>query len=322
MEVSEFLHMLDVKLKWHQEEGDLITDCRTQPINLDYKQKSGKNYVRGQTAEFVLYPTYDIGHYELVKRILNSNYRFAAILHDKDLKGDSEPIIKEGQYLLTCDDSSCKVPEDPVLPKYKKEHIHLIIFFENQRTNTAVAKEFNVDSDRVLVFGCLGHRLAYLTHAFNNFKHKYNIDDVCGIPYMLDKMHYSIENYTYSNIELYNTSLDLIDQLYQEGIEITYQNVGKLLKSHRLGEFYFKNNSKFIPVIQQYRRDYKDDLISKLQAGIVEAHQNESAARFELSNLRDNLRNDHHYKMLEDEIKSLQEKNDLLHKQINDLKKG
>ena len=189
--------MLEHMLKNNfDDENVLVTDSRELP-KPDYNDQAAKQRkrgssesARGKTAELVLYPTYDKGHLALIKSIIELGYQYSMILHNYDRAGEIELIFdqKAGEAdtysMISVDDMSSNVESDPLNPHFKKAHVHVVLYFDCQRTNTAVAREFGINPYLVKVWSSLGSRLGYQIHAFNNNKHQYNMEDICCTPYM------------------------------------------------------------------------------------------------------------------------------------------
>lgn len=105
---------------------------------------------RYYTIELILY-TDNKKHMKLLNDLCYQ-YNYAWILHDKD----------------TNDDGSLK-----------KEHIHLLIFFDNARWSNSILKEINIDNKNLIEFReNKANAIQYLIHSNNFNKYQYNISDI------------------------------------------------------------------------------------------------------------------------------------------------
>ena len=193
-------------MEFHEliEECDEIrrkTPTRTSVPNFNYRQGfyKGKTFVyyRHRTVELILYLDND-RHYEILKRINSMGYTYACILHDSDLldketeredvrngdnigenfdenelKGDDKETFDAGEIINTEE----TMTYDGI---HKKPHIHVILYFTNPRTNTAVAKTLGHDSNLTWVHSNLNSRLLYLTHRDHVDKYQYSPNRIVG----------------------------------------------------------------------------------------------------------------------------------------------
>ena len=99
----------------------------------------------------LLYPE-DKSHCDALEKIKQS-YDCAYILHDKDV--DSDGVIK-------------------------KAHWHVVLRFNNQKWDTAIAKDLGIARNYVQKCGNFDNALAYLIHMNDNDKYQYSLTDVKG----------------------------------------------------------------------------------------------------------------------------------------------
>lgn len=109
---------------------------------------------RYRTFELILYPD-NLVHVTLID-FIRSQFRYALILHNKDLKEDGTP---------------------------KKEHFHVLIYYENAKTESAVRKYFLdnqlIDNPTLINYkNDLKQSVRYLVHIENNDKARYDIEDI------------------------------------------------------------------------------------------------------------------------------------------------
>ena len=100
--------------------------------------------------ELILY-TDNANHIKLLETLTNK-YHFAFILHDKDTNDDGT---------------------------LKKEHYHLLIFFDNARWGTAILKEIDIDNPNLIEFReNKASAIQYLIHSNNHDKFQYDYNDI------------------------------------------------------------------------------------------------------------------------------------------------
>lgn len=109
---------------------------------------------RYHTFEIILYKD-NLIHITLIDYI-RSHFKYALILHNKDLKDDNTP---------------------------KKEHYHVLIYYENAKTESAVRRFFSDNQliDNVTLINYkndLKAAVRYLIHIENNDKAQYQKEDI------------------------------------------------------------------------------------------------------------------------------------------------
>lgn len=177
---------------------------------------------RYYTIEIILY--LDNQEHLLLLKDLISKYKYAYILHDKDKNTDGT---------------------------LKKEHIHLLIFFDNARWGTAILKEIKIDNSNLIEFKDNKYdAIRYLTHCDNEKKYQYNYNDIVS--------NIDIDMYfnNYKDSETKNISL-LFDFI---------QNYVGFLYFHQVYYFALNNN-----IWSSYRRNYLiiKDLINEHNSNFV-----------------------------------------------------
>ena len=106
---------------------------------------------RSSNFNLVLYEE-DESHRQAIDYIVK-NYDYAMILHDSDT--DSNGAIK-------------------------KEHYHIVLRFNNQKWNTALAKELGITENYIEECRNLKRSLLYLIHYYDKDKFQYDIKSVSG----------------------------------------------------------------------------------------------------------------------------------------------
>lgn len=127
-----------------------------------------KNKLRTRTAMIELYPEHIEDMKFLYYIVSSGKYPYEACIHNRDIFVDD------------------KLPNENGLGGHKKGqrkkiHIHVVLCFPNARTNSAVAREFNLNPQFVKMFNSRHEALCYLTHKYEgNFKFPYKSDDCFG----------------------------------------------------------------------------------------------------------------------------------------------
>lgn len=119
---------------------------------------------RSRAFLLLLYPE-DPSHAEAYKRLAESGYQYAAILHDKDTWSAED------------DDFDPEKHKDGEL---KKPHWHVVVKFLNHRWDTALAKELGIARNYIWECKNLDDRLLYLVHFLHPDKYQYDSSEVQG----------------------------------------------------------------------------------------------------------------------------------------------
>lgn len=107
---------------------------------------------RSRNYRMLLYPE-DASHSLAIEKLQAGQFRFVAILHDKD------------------------IDEDGTL---KKPHWHVVVKFPQPRWNTAVAKEFGIEENYIMSCESLDGAILYLVHAEHPDKYQYEASEAFG----------------------------------------------------------------------------------------------------------------------------------------------
>lgn len=121
------------------------------------------NY-RNRNHQLLLYPE-DPTHATALVRLKESGYLFAACLHNHDVWLESDEHF---------DPTKHKAGEP------KKDHLHVVLRFRNDRYRDAIAKELGIKPNYIKVCKNLDDRLLYLVHYKNPEKYQYDHEDVFG----------------------------------------------------------------------------------------------------------------------------------------------
>lgn len=142
------------------------------PRELDYFTKNNKDCykskIRTRTAMIELYPEHFNDMKFLYYLVSIGKYPYQACIHDRDIFIDNKEPNENGF-------GGHRVGQR------KKLHIHVVLCFPNARTNSGVAKEFNLSPQFVKMFNSRSEALCYLTHKYEgNYKFPYSIEDCFG----------------------------------------------------------------------------------------------------------------------------------------------
>lgn len=110
------------------------------------------NAYRSRKHCLLLYP--DDSFHVKAKEYIERYYNYAYILHDKDLKKDSEEL--------------------------KKEHWHFVVQFQNATYNTALSKELGISLNYIQECRNMDKALEYLIHWNEETKYQYSFSEVKG----------------------------------------------------------------------------------------------------------------------------------------------
>ena len=111
----------------------------------------GNHKVRSVYKGLILYPE-DKSHVKAMQ-IIEKEYEFKAILHDKDTEDNGEP---------------------------KKPHFHYIVKMPNSSPNSTLANNLGIKENYVQVIHTLKGAYDYLTHKFTPNKYQYDNIDLFG----------------------------------------------------------------------------------------------------------------------------------------------
>jgi len=168
------------------------------PGNVHYKHKQMYNgkQLRTRVACLMLYPIYDDSHYNALKILNDQGWSYVCAMHDHDKydsnSGSELDIFSEDSAEGVVSASPSDIPEDDVnfdpenikdgSTGLKKIHEHGVMYFENARTNTAVAKLLGINSVYVKMFRDkeLNKRIGYLTHMDDLDKFQYSPNILYG----------------------------------------------------------------------------------------------------------------------------------------------
>ena len=133
--------------------------------------------IRSRCYHLILYKE-DLEHLRVIDSI-EQHYNSAAIKHDKDI--------------------------DELTNKVKKEHYHVILYFDNPKYLSSLCKELQLKANYIRTDE-LKRGLEYLIHKNHPDKYQYSIDEVYG-PLKENLLNYlskSIENEKTSTLLLYS----------------------------------------------------------------------------------------------------------------------
>lgn len=100
----------------------------------------------------ILYPLDNLSHRQAFE-LIQKNYRFKAILHDKDVDENGE---------------------------LKKPHLHVVLKTDSTLTNKNVADALGIDYNYIQCIVSLKGALDYLTHKYTKDKYQYSEEELLG----------------------------------------------------------------------------------------------------------------------------------------------
>lgn len=145
---------------------------------------------RYRTFMLILYED-DDNYFDYINQIVekqfkNKSYRYLGITHDKDITDTGE---------------------------IKKNHDHVVLYFDNPRTIESLSKELNLPSNYIEKYSSLKTALLYLIHFNQGDKTQYSINDTYGD--LKTELNKYIVNTPKSEEERVLQLLDLIDSYYK-----------------------------------------------------------------------------------------------------------
>lgn len=273
-------------------------------------------YYRHRTVELELYPDNN-RHFQILKDIHSFGFDYAGILHDSDLlekeveEGtddsgnkevggeenfedldfgdeipDNENIILAEKKIIT-DSNTFDYDEVIVDDKskfsldgiHKKPHFHIVMHFSNARTNTAIAKVLQHDSNLTWVYSNLDARLLYLTHRDYVWKYQYSPNRVFGpLAVRMPQLH---TEYGRRSSDLLKDVISKINNAPKESFirfsqlasDLLNTGYDSLLTSRYLGvvkECIYEHNNFAKWIHEKGYKSYRDDQMAELGNPFIE----------------------------------------------------
>lgn len=116
---------------------------------------------RKRNFAMLLYPE-DESHMAALKLLQDGGYKYAAILHDRDVYSVHDEVAAE------------------LVGTPKKPHYHVVLRFPNDRWRTAMATELGIAPNYIKACVCFDGALRYLIHNGYPEKYQYALSDVFG----------------------------------------------------------------------------------------------------------------------------------------------
>lgn len=113
---------------------------------------------RYRTFNLLLYPD-NTDHKNAINRLLSGEFRSVGIVHNMDCYDEDAETHKAGEL--------------------KKEHMHFIVKFQNNRTISALAKDLNIEERFIEKTVSFKNSAKYLLHIGTD-KYQYDVDDLMG----------------------------------------------------------------------------------------------------------------------------------------------
>ena len=159
-----------------------------------------------------------------VLNIIEDNYNYALILHDKDYYEETGEI--------------------------KKAHYHIIIYFENAKRLNTLSDELGLAPNYIRTEE-IKKGLEYLIHKNNKDKYQYSIDEVRGP--LKDRL----QNFINKSIESENTSIMLLYEIinkYDGPIYLEY--IIPVVLQNNLWSFFRRSQLTWFKLIEEHNRKY------------------------------------------------------------------
>lgn len=153
------------------------------------------------------------------------NFRYAYIVHNKDTTEDGER---------------------------KKEHIHIIFEFENERSITSVAKELNVEEYDIEKIRSKKGAIRYLIHKDTPEKFQYEIDQI-------QTNMTNIESYFKDRNTENEDMIKIITFLYGEKRKVMIFEVLSYALDNNLYSTFRRAGNQIIKIIEEHNDLYKEN---------------------------------------------------------------
>ena len=185
------------------------------------ENKKYRNY------EIILYPE-NQEHIDVLYKV-KKDFKYAYILHNKDRKDDGE---------------------------LKKEHWHVLVFLDNQKTISAFSKMFGLQDSKHLIQIVRDKKKAirYLIHVDNDEKESYDVEDIIT--------NIDIANY-FSNLQS-DESVD-IDNMFSFIDEyqgyLSYRTFFRFVRDSNIWSNYRRNQFAINKLIDEHNSSLKEEML-------------------------------------------------------------
>jgi len=178
---------------------------------------------RYRTFMLVLYSD-DEKYFDYINFIINKefktkNFKYCGIVHNHDL-----------------DDKG----------NLKKEHEHIVLYFDNPRTIDSISKEMNLPNQYIEKYSSLKTALLYLLHYNQGDKVQYNFDDTYGD--LKNELKKYITNTPSSEEDRVLKLLDIIDNYYKF---TSYSTFLRDVCNNGLYDILRRNNYMFLKILDK-----------------------------------------------------------------------
>lgn len=180
---------------------------------------------RTRTFMLLLYPDNE-KHLNILNRVENSNLQYAYILHNND--------IDEQSNLL------------------KKDHIHLVLYFESARTLTAVQDDFSeLEPYFIQPSSYLKEALLYLIHYHQIDKCQYDLDNVIGpLSENLNKL------VKHCNISEDNVIREILDFINKKNRYIYFTELYYFVLQNNYWSYYRRSHIALEKYLNEHNQNY------------------------------------------------------------------
>lgn len=171
----------------------------------------------------LLYPE-DEKHVKALEHI-ERYYKYAYIKHDKDANEETGEL--------------------------KKEHIHVVVEFQNAKYNTAVAKELEITENYIQECRNVENALEYLIHYNEEKKYQYDIAEVKGD--LKNKLIKYVRNDKRDEGE---KTMELIEYIEAYDGQLTVTKVAKKSAELGLWDVFRRASAIYIRIIDEHNQSY------------------------------------------------------------------
>lgn len=177
--------------------------------------------------EIILYPENN-EHIDVLYKV-KKDFKYAYILHNKDRKDDGE---------------------------LKKEHWHVLVFLDNQKTLSAFSKQFGLEDSKHLIQIVKDKKKAvrYLTHVDNDEKESYNVEDIIT--------NVDISSYFSNLVSDECCDVDnMMNFIENYNGYLSYRTFMKFVRDCNIWSNYRRNQNSMLKLIDEHNNELRDEIL-------------------------------------------------------------